>query len=42
MVFLLRSFVRGPLEPFVLGFAEELARSGGVGAAGALPVLPAQ
>jgi integrase/recombinase XerD len=28
MVFLLRSFVRGPLEPFVAGFAEELERSG--------------
>ena len=25
MVFLLRSFVRGPLEPFVSGFADELA-----------------
>ena len=28
MVFLLRSFVRGPLEPYVAGFAEELERSG--------------
>jgi site-specific recombinase XerD len=28
MVFLLRSVVRGPLEPFVVGFAEELARLG--------------
>ena len=28
MVFLLRSFVRGPLEPYVLGFADELTRFG--------------
>jgi integrase/recombinase XerD len=28
MVFLLRSFVRGPLEPYVDGFANELTRSG--------------
>jgi integrase/recombinase XerD len=28
MVFLLRSFVRGPLEPYVSGFADELARLG--------------
>lgn len=28
MVFLLRSFVRGPLEPWVSGFADELARLG--------------
>ena len=28
MVFLLRSFVRGPLEPYVAGFADELARVG--------------
>jgi integrase/recombinase XerD len=28
MVFLLRSFVRGPLEPYVAGFADELARLG--------------
>jgi integrase/recombinase XerD len=28
MVFLLRSFVRGPLEPYVLGFADELTRLG--------------
>jgi integrase/recombinase XerD len=28
MVFLLRSFVRGPLEPYVSGFADELARFG--------------
>jgi integrase/recombinase XerD len=28
MVFVLRSFVRGPLEPYVVGFAEELARLG--------------
>jgi hypothetical protein len=27
MVLLLRSFVRGPLEPYVAGFADELARS---------------
>lgn len=28
MVFLLRSFVGGPLEPYVAGLAEELERSG--------------
>jgi integrase/recombinase XerD len=28
MVFLLRSFVRGPLEPYVSGFADELGRFG--------------
>lgn len=28
MVFLLRSFVRGPLEPYVVGFADELAGLG--------------
>ncbi len=28
MVFVLRSFVRGPLEPYVLGFADELAQLG--------------
>ena len=28
MVKVLRSFVRGPLEPYVAGFAEELLRQG--------------
>ena len=28
MVKVLRSFVRGPLEPYVTGFAEELLRQG--------------